>query len=237
MADPVTTRYALPLMQASQAQKHVTLNEALMRIDGVANLVLQQTGRTTPPETVVDGQCFGIGGGAVNAWSGQDGKIAVGSGGGWVFVTPSAGLRARVIASGGEAVHSGKDWVEGALTLAPSGTGMIAAMAEMEVTVTSGSGVTTPLVIPGGSMVIGTTARVTQAITGTATSWTLGTSGALTRFGSGLGKSVGSWGRGLLGAPLTYYDPLPLIITATGGSFTAGKVRLAVHWWELRLPD
>ena len=28
----------------------------------------------------------------------------------------------------------------------------------------------------------------------------------------------------------------PLVLTAAGGSFTGGRVRLAVHWWELRLP-
>lgn len=237
MSDPVTSRYGLPLMQAAQAQKHVTLNESLMRLDGVANLVLQQLGRTTPPDPAIDGMCYGIGTGAVNAWAGQAGKIAIASGGGWVFVQPTAGLRARNLATGRDAIHNGKIWVEGALTLSPTGAGMVANMAEADVTLTAGASVTTTLVIPAASMVIGVTGRVLQAVAGTAVSWTLGTAGAPDRFGKDLGKPVGSWVRGMLGAPMTYFDPAPLVVTATGGTFTGGKLRLAVHWWELRLPD
>ncbi len=37
-----TTQLKLPLLQASQAQKHVTVNAALMRLDGLAQLRLQQ---------------------------------------------------------------------------------------------------------------------------------------------------------------------------------------------------
>lgn len=123
------------------------------------------------------------------------------------------------------------------MTLAPSGAGMIAGVAELEVTLGSGTSLTTGLVIPAGVMVIGANARVKQALTGTLTSWQLGTAGALDRFGKGLGVGAGSWGRGILSSPLTYWEAAPLVITATGGSFTGGKLRLAVHWWELRLPD
>lgn len=237
MPDPVTTRFGLPLMQASQAQKHVTLNESLMRLDGVANLVVQSLGRTTPPEVVNDGVCYGLGSGAVNAWSGQDGKLAIGAGGGWVFVQPTAGLRARNLATGREAIHSGKAWIEGAVTLSATGAGMIAGLAEADVTLTSGASVTTTLAIPSNCLIIGASARVIEAITGTCTSWQLGTTGALNRFGSGLGKPLGSFARGLLSAPMVYANSDPLIATATGGTFTGGRLRLAVHWWELRLPD
>ena len=40
----------------------------------------------------------------------------------------------------------------------------------------------------------------------------------------------------MLGSPMTYYQPEPLLITTEGGSFTGGRIKLAVHWWELRLP-
>lgn len=236
MSDPVTARLGLPLMQPAQAQKHVTLNESLARLDGMVNLVLASTAATTPPATVVDGVCHAVPAGAVNAWAGQAGKIAIGSNGGWVFVDPRRGMRAHDLASGAMLVHDGQGWVEGALTMTPSGAGMSARVAEIEVTLTAGASVTTGLTIPAPAMVIGATARVTQAITGTATAWSLGTEGAADRFGTGLGVAVGSWAHGILGTPMTYWSHAPLILTAQGGNFAGGRVRLALHWWELRLP-
>ena len=79
-------------------------------------------------------------------------------------------------------------------------------------------------------------APVTEAITGTLTGWSLGTADAPDRFGSGLGLGAGSWARGILSTPMTYWQSEPLRLTATGGSFAGGSVRLALHWWELRLP-
>lgn len=236
MPDPVTARLGLPLMQPAQAQKHVTLNESLARLDGLVGLVLASTTTATPPATVADGVCHAVPPGAVNAWAGQGGRIAIGSNGGWVFVTPQRGMRAQDLGSGAMLLHDGQGWVEGALTMAPSGAGMSARVAEAEVQVTAGGSVTAPLAVPASAMVIGATARVTQTITGSATGWSLGTAGALDRFGKNLGLSAGSWAHGILGAPMTYWNPEPLILTATGGSFAGGRVRLALHWWELRLP-
>ncbi|MBC7155570.1 MAG: DUF2793 domain-containing protein, partial [Rhodobacteraceae bacterium] len=47
---------------------------------------------------------------------------------------------------------------------------------------------------------------------------------------------VGSFARGLLGAPMTFYAPTPLKLTATGGVFAGGTVRLAVHYLEVAVP-
>ena len=43
MAD--TTNLTLPLLAASQAQKHVTVNEALTRLDGMVQLTLRSRSR------------------------------------------------------------------------------------------------------------------------------------------------------------------------------------------------
>lgn len=236
MPDPVTVRLGLPLMQPAQAQKHVTLNESLARLDGLVNLVVVSTTTGMPPISVVEGACYAVPLGAANAWEGKGGKLAIGSNGGWIFVTPQRGMRAQDLGSGAMLVHDGQGWVEGALTMASSGAGMSARVAEVDVAIGAGSSVTAPLAVPASAMVIGATARVTQAITGTATAWSLGTAGALDRFGAGIGVGVGSWARGILGTPTTYWNVAPLVLTAQGGSFAAGRVRLALHWWELRLP-
>ncbi len=232
-----TLRLGMPLLQPSQAQKHVTVNEALMRLDGLVNLVLQSLTVTAPPSVVTDGQCWSVPAAATGAWSGQGGKIAVGANGGWVFVPPARGMRAFVADRGVAAIHDGAAWVLGALTLGTFGAGLVAGMTEAEVTVTSGASFNTGVAIPAGAMVIGASARVTVALTGTLTTWQLGTTGALNRFGQTLGKGVGSYASGVLSSPMTYYSATNLLMTGEGGNFTGGKVKLAVHWLELRLPS
>ncbi|MBK4217856.1 DUF2793 domain-containing protein [Paracoccus caeni] len=232
-----TARLQMPLVQGAQAQKHVTVNEALMRLDGVSNLVLQSLDHGVPPVSVIDGRCYGVPGGASGDWAGQAGKIAIGSNGGWVFVQPSAGMRGFVADRGVVAVHDGSGWVPGALSLGGFGSGLMTGMVEAEVEVGSGASFDTGITIPANVMVIGAVARVVEPLAGSLDSWKLGTVGAVDRFGQGLGKGAGSWARGLLGAPMTYYEAANLLMTAEGGVFGGGRVRLAVHWLALRLPS
>ncbi|MBC9245569.1 DUF2793 domain-containing protein [Paracoccus sp. 11-3] len=231
-----TTRLGLSLLQAAQAQKHITVNEALMRLDGVVNLVLQSVSNTAPPATVTDGQCWGVPAGAAGAWSGKTGTIAVGSNGGWIFVPAMLGMRGFIVDRGVEAVHDGAVWVEGVLSLGRLGSALTTGMVEADVNVTAGGNMDTGVTIPANAMVIGATAKVLNNLTGTLSSWALGTTGAIDRFGKGLGKSAGSYARGMLGSPMTYYASANLIMTGVGGNFSGGKVRLAVHWLELRVP-
>ena len=237
MSENATANMDLPLLMPAQAQKHVTVNDALLRVDGLVDLVLQSVTRATPPETVVEGQCWGVPPGAVNAWEGQAGRIAIGANGGWIFVSPGRGRRALVADRGLGAIHDGAGWVVGALSLGPHGSGMVAGQMWEDVVLVPGTVVTTAMAIPVGAMVIGATARVIEPITGTLTSWRLGHADAPDRYGSGLGKGAGSWVRGILGTPTTNWVPTQVQLSATGGQFAAGRVRVVLHWWELRLPD
>ena len=236
MASNDTMRLGMPLLQPAQAQKHVTVNEALMRLDGLVNLVLQSATRGTPPAAVIDGECWAVPAVAEGEWQGHEGMIALASNGGWVFVLPSAGMRAFVADRGAEAIHDGTSWVAGALSLGQFGSAMTAGFIEAEVDVGSGASFDTGISIPSNVMVIGAVARVTETLTGSLTSWRLGHAGATNRFGQGLGKASGSWARGLLGSPTTYYAPETMLMTAEGGQFSGGALRLSVHWLELRLP-
>ncbi|AUM73502.1 DUF2793 domain-containing protein [Paracoccus jeotgali] len=237
MTDHATPRLSLPLVQAAQAQKHVTVNESLARLDGMVNLVLQSAQLDAPPGQPVEGACYGVPPGASGAWAGQDGRIAMAAnGGGWSYVEPRRGMQAFVADRGVSAVFDGELWVEGALTLGQFGSALMARTEEIELDLTSGGSVTSTLYLPPGGMVIGVAARVTQAITGSLFSWRLGTEGALDRFGANLGTQAGSWARGMLSQPLTYWEPAPVILTATGGDFAGGRVRIAAHWLELGLP-
>lgn len=237
MTDQQTQRLGLPLVQAAQAQKHVTVNESFARLDGLVNLVLQSASQLSPPLAVIEGSCYAVPSGAAGAWTGEEGRIAIASNGGWMFVDAQAGMRAFIVDAGARAIHDGIDWVRGALTLGSFGSALVARTAEAEVVISAGASVTTDLMVPNAAMVIGATARVSETITGTLGSWQMGTEGALDRFGSQLGVQQGSWARGMLSQPFTYWSPTPVILSATGGAFAGGKVRLAVHWLELTLPS
>lgn len=96
MSDPIdqTPLLSLPYIQGAQAQKHVTHNEAIERLDMIVQLTVEATDATTPPSSAAEGQAWIVGNSATGAWSSQAGDIAAWRGGGWLFVTPQIGWRA-----------------------------------------------------------------------------------------------------------------------------------------------
>ena len=87
----VSPRLSLPLIQPSQAQKHVTHNEAVMRLDLLAQLVVESFDAATPPAIALEGQAWALGPAPTDAWAGGANQIAVYQNAGWVFVEPQAG--------------------------------------------------------------------------------------------------------------------------------------------------
>ena len=231
-----TPMLSLPLLQAAQAQKHVTVNEALVRIDGLAQLVLQSTNLVTSPGLPVEGDCYAIPSGATSAWAGQDGKIAMFSNGGWLFVQPRAGWRAWVVDVSAMVRFNGGNWVIGAVAISGNGGATIQEVIEVDHVLAPGSTSVVVGAIPGDAIVFGVTGRVLQAFGGTLTGWQLGVAGSLNRYGGGLGVQAGAWLRGLTGTPTTYYAPEDLVLTAEGDDFVDGSVRLAIHLMRLSIP-
>jgi len=89
-----TPNLALPFIMPSQAQKHVTHNEAIERLDMIVQLALESATATTPPTTPLEGQAWALSASPTGAWAGQGGAIASWRGGGWYFVTPQEGWMA-----------------------------------------------------------------------------------------------------------------------------------------------
>ena len=232
----LTTRLELPLLQPAQAQKHVTVNEALARLDALALLVLEGRGTLEPPAAAIEGQAWALGAAPSGDWDGQGGRIAVRLGGGWIFATPRAGWRAWVADEGVQAVFDGSAWRGGVLALSPSGAGSFMRVKEFEHVVTAGTTSQTGGTIPANVLVLAVSARVTETLTGTLAAWRLGVAGATDRFGAGLGREASAFTRGLLGTPLANYAPAPLLLTAESGSFIGGRVRIAVHYYEPGVP-
>ncbi len=231
-----TANLGLPLLQAAQAQKHVTVNDALIRLDGTVQLVLLSVDLTAPPAAVAEGACYGVAAGGVNEWAGHDGEIAIRANGGWVFVPPQRGWAAYVADRSTRALHDGSGWVFGALALSPNAAATRHEVIEIDHVLSAGATDTLPAALPAGTVVLGVTGRVTTAISGTLTSWRIGVPGSDNRYGSGLGLAQGSFLRGLTSSPLAYYSNTDLLLTGEGGDFAAGGLRLAVHLWRLDIP-
>ena len=68
------------------------------------------------------------------------------------------------------------------------------------------------------------------------TGWSIGVPGSGDRYGSGLGIGLNSYLVGLSGTPVSYYAPTPLLLTAEGGTFVSGRIRLALHLLRLEPP-
>lgn len=231
-----TMQLNLPLVQAAQAQKHVTVNEAFARLDALAQITLQSRSQTTPPLTADEGAAWAVPATAVNAWAGQAGRIAIFANGGWVFAKPQTGWRGWIVDEHASVIFDGAIWRGGAVAVSPSGAAAAFRVVEFEHEIAAGPGNDTSVLVPANVLLFAVSARVSEEVTGTLTSWQLGAPGAPDRFGSGLGLDLGSFARGLLGAPMAYYAPEELVLTAEGGDFAGGKVRLAMHLFEATLP-
>ena len=111
MPDPQsTTIQSLPLIQPSQAQKHVTHNEALKQLDVMVQLSVLNRDQVAAPVSPVLGQCHIVAVAATGLWAGQDKKIAVFTGQVWEFFAPRTGWFAYVAAEAQLAVYDGSVW-------------------------------------------------------------------------------------------------------------------------------
>jgi uncharacterized protein DUF2793 len=224
-------------VDAAQAQKHVTVNEALARLDTAAQLRLVSISDTVPPVTAGDGVAYYVPTGAVNAWDGHIGEVAVFANGGWVFMQPKAGWRAWVEDIERHAYFDGFDWRVEAVTVSSGGAATLHRVIEFDHVIAAGASSATSVKIENGEQVIGITGRVIAAISGSGlTGWDLGVAGATNRYGGGLGLAKNSWIRGLSSAPVTYWSDTSLVLTGIGGDFSAGTVRLVIHSIKLDYP-
>lgn len=108
----------LPYIQAAQAQKHVTHNEALQTLDVAVQLAVSSRTQATPPADPVPGTRHVVPVGAVDDWAGQQRRIALFDDGTWVFHDPLPGWRAHVLDEGVLVVFDGDEWVQPGLGLA-----------------------------------------------------------------------------------------------------------------------
>jgi len=101
---------ALPYIQPSQAQKHVTHNEAIATLDVLVQLSLVDFGSQTPPAVPLEGETHALGAAPTGVWAGQDDMLASFRDGLWVFIAPLTGWRAWGQTPGELRVWTGSAW-------------------------------------------------------------------------------------------------------------------------------
>lgn len=229
-----TPRLGLPAIEAAQAQKHVTHNEALVLLDALTQLAVESRSLTTPPGSPLEGACYIPAQGATGAWSGWGGQVVLFSGGGWLRIVPASGLKAWVRTERLTVTYEDGIWRDG-IALTVHG-GRVTLRAKEEELTLAGAFVETsdPAFIPDRAIVLGVSSRTTLAITG-ASSYGVGVAGNTTQFGNLLGSALNSTNNGVIG-PTAFYADTKVRITANGGNFTGGRVRLIIYFLEMSVP-
>ena len=92
-----STHLLLPYLLAAQAQKHVTVNEALRLLDGLVQLAVLDRHLTAPPGSPADGDRYIVASGATGAWAGWDLNVAYWVDGAWMRLVPRPGWQAWVV--------------------------------------------------------------------------------------------------------------------------------------------
>lgn len=106
----ISANLSLPYILPAQAQKHVTHNEALKVLDAVVQLTVEARDLSVPPATPAEGARYIVAAGAGGAWAGQEANLAVYDAGGWLFLTPQPGWRARDLAQGQMVIFAAGAW-------------------------------------------------------------------------------------------------------------------------------
>ncbi|ABS62543.1 conserved hypothetical protein [Parvibaculum lavamentivorans DS-1] len=233
-----STHLGLPYLEAAQAQKHVTVNEALRRLDALVQLSIVSRSLATPPDAPEEGARYIVAPSPTDMWEGRAGKVAAFIDGAWVFFMPGDGWRAWDEEAGELLVRSGGTWNTvggaGGPTSAHGATTRMS-IVEGDHVLAAGTASTPDFMIPDRGIVLGVTGHVIEAVTG-ASAWHLGVADDPERYGNYIGVAPGSTVIGVSGMPCAYYGATPLLVTAQGAAFTGGKLRLAIHCLELTGP-
>jgi len=82
-----------PFIQPSQAQKHVTYNTAMERLDFTVQSSVLGLEQTDPPAAPQEGEMYGLGAAVTGAWAGHSGDLAQWTNDNWSFLSPFKGMR------------------------------------------------------------------------------------------------------------------------------------------------
>jgi hypothetical protein len=110
-----TVCFDLPLLSAGQAQKEVTVNEAMTLIDALIQPCVESVGTDVPPLDPVPGQCWIIGSAPTGEWTGAAQMLAIWTVNGWRFAQCREGMAVHVRSNGLTACYADGEWRTGIL--------------------------------------------------------------------------------------------------------------------------
>lgn len=108
---PVSPNLSLPYIQPSQAQKHVTHNEGMRRLDAVVQLSVISATTATPPATPAQGARYILPAGVSGDWSGNSRTLALFEDSAWVFYEAQPGWIAWTQDTKELLAFDGSDWI------------------------------------------------------------------------------------------------------------------------------
>ncbi len=228
-----TARLGLPYIVSGQAQKEVTHNEGLNKLDAFVTPVVADI-TDSPPGSPAAGDMYIVGSSPSGDFSGHANQLAQYQTGGWVFYAPFKWMDAVVESLDSRMAYDGSAWVPFGLIMCDGGEYMRVLRWQDDVDLSLGD--ETAMLIPNRSTVLAVNTRVMEAVTGTVTSFGVGVSGDTSRYGNGIGTGADSTNIGLTYHPVSYYSDTPLLLTPDAGSFTGGLVRINVQYLAFRGP-
>ena len=107
----LTPNIPLPYIDPAQAQKHVTVNQAIRALDAIVQLSVLDRNLTAPPGSPANGARYIVAASATGDWAGQDGKVAAFQDGAWAFYAPQEGWLVWVADEDIVLAHSGSAWI------------------------------------------------------------------------------------------------------------------------------
>ena len=228
MNETKTPLLGLDYLMPEQAQKHVTVNDALRRLDGLVQLSVKNRTETVPPEAPQNGDRYLIAASATGAWQNHDGDVALYEDSGWAFATPQLGWRLWDEEQDKMLVLTSNGWQSVQAEKSPHLFQTLESVFEPA----AGLG---GLKIPSHIILLGVTARVLTTISGP-TAWRLGTNSGTDRFGSNLDLEKDTIVTGPADPPSTYWREEDIVVSPIGGTFTDGRIAVAVHFIDLPPP-
>lgn len=118
-----TPNFSITELAASQAQKYVTVNEALRVVDTAMNLTVIRADNTAPPGSPSEGDKYIPFAPATGLWVGKEDSIAAYINAEWIFFTPAEGWRAYDQTTNTLRLWNGTAWIDfGSSLTASAGT-------------------------------------------------------------------------------------------------------------------
>ncbi|OYU53628.1 MAG: hypothetical protein CFE27_01755 [Alphaproteobacteria bacterium PA1] len=108
----LSSNLSLPFLLASQADKHVMVNESLAILDCLVQLTFGSAATDNAPAQPIIGKCYLVGAQPAGLWQGYPHHIATWQTNGWTFLQPQIGWNGIITTEKRKVIFDGAGWVD-----------------------------------------------------------------------------------------------------------------------------